>query len=259
VAWHLLRSLGLALCAVAGAFAAEAPKRILFIGNSYTGVNQLPVVFGEILKSAGAGTPIIKSSTPGGQTLLQHCTVQPKSLAAIDEGSWDVVVLQGHSQEAARAAVNPKIRADFLAGAQQLCARVRAKSPQARIYFYETWARHPDFWTAKDFNPEVGQNPKEMQARIRQGYAEAAKLCQATAVVPAGDAWELNDLTAPPLRLHQKDNSHPEFAGTYLNALVFYRVIYQPKDLQVAYHGKATEVEAARLLDLAARVPVATR
>lgn len=251
--------LALALCALATAFAADAPKRILFIGNSYTGVNQLPVVFGEILKSAGAGTPVIKSSTPGGQTLMQHCTVQPKSLAAIDEGSWDVVVLQGQSQEAARAEVNEKIRADFLAGARQLCERVRAKSPGARIYFYETWARHPDFWTAKDFNPEVGKDPKEMQARIRKWYAEAAKLCQATAVVPAGDAWELNDQEPNPLRLHQKDNSHPEFIGTYLNALVFYRVLYQPKDLKVAYRGKATDAEAGRLQALAARVPLATR
>jgi len=252
-------TLWLALGAAFLASAAEAPQRILFIGNSYTGVNQLPTVFGEVLKSAGAGAPVIKSSTPGGQTLLQHCTVQPKSLAAIDEGAWDVVVLQGHSQEAARAEVNPQVRADFLAGAQQLCARVRAKSPQARIYFYETWARHLDFWTAKDFNPEVGKDPAEMQARIRKWYGEAATLCQATAVVPAGDAWELNDRMTPALRLHQKDNSHPEFAGTYLNALVFYRVICQPKDLKVAYRGKLPEVEAARLQDLAARVPIAGR
>jgi hypothetical protein len=253
----------LTLCLALGvgllASAAEAPKRILFIGNSYTGVNQLPTVFGEVLKSAGAGTPVIKSCTPGGQTLLQHCTVQPKSLAAIDEGSWDVVVLQGQSQEAAVAEVNPKVRADFLAGAQQLCARVRAKSPQARIYFYETWARHPDYWMAKDFNPAVGKDPAEMQARLRKWYGEAAALCRATGVVPAGDAWELNDRQAPPLRLHQKDNSHPEFVGTYLNALVFYRVLYQPKDLKVEYRGKATAAEAARLQDLAARVPVAVR
>ena len=54
-------TLGLALGVGLLASAAEAPKRILFIGNSYTGVNQLPVVFGEILKSAGAGAPVILS------------------------------------------------------------------------------------------------------------------------------------------------------------------------------------------------------
>jgi hypothetical protein len=170
-----------------------------------------------------------------------------------------VVVLQGQSQEAAVAEVNPKIRADFLAGAQQLCARVRAKSPQGRIYFYETWARHPDFWKAKDFNPGVGKDPQEMQARLRKWYGEAAALCRATGVVPAGDAWELNDREPTPLRLHQKDNSHPEFVGTYLNALVFYRVLYQPKDLKVAYRGKATAAEATRLQGLAARVPLPPR
>jgi len=98
-----------------------------------------------------------------------------------------------------------------------------------------------------------------MQARLRKWYAEAAKLCQATAVVPAGDAWELNDREPTALCLHQKDNSHPEFIGTYLNALVFYRVIYQPKDLKVAYHGKATDAEALRMQALAARVPLPSR
>lgn len=238
--------------------AAEAPRRVLFIGNSYTGVNQLPNVLGEVLRSAGIAGTTIKSNTPGGQTLMQHCTVQPKSLAAIDEGGWDVVVLQGQSQEPAVAEVNPAVRADFLGGAQQLCARIRAKSPQARIYFYETWARHPDYWSAKDFNPAVGKDPKEMQARLRQWYGEAARLCQAT-VVPAGDAWELNDHEPKPLRLHQKDNSHPEFAGTYLNALLFYRVIWRPTDLKVAYRGKLTEADAAYLQGLAARVPSPAR
>ena len=55
--------LWLALVGALVASAAEAPKRILFIGNSYTGVNQLPAVFGEILKSAGVAAPVIRSCT----------------------------------------------------------------------------------------------------------------------------------------------------------------------------------------------------
>jgi hypothetical protein len=239
--------LGFLLATLASALAAD-PERVLFIGNSYTSVNKLPDVFAEVVKSAGRKVPVIKSQTPGGQTLKQHLTVQPKSLAAIDEGKWDVVVLQGQSQEPALAEVSPAIRADFVDSAAALCQRVRAKSPQVRIVFYETWARHPDFWNGqgKDYNANVGKDPAEMQARLRLWYEKVAKANDAL-VAPVGDAWERNYLSKQPLHLHVADHSHPDFKGTYLAALVMYKTIYQPKDVAVAYHGKLSDAEAKAL------------
>ena len=243
------------LAALAVSFAtlsAQTPQRVLFIGNSYTGVNRLPEVFGEIVKSATHQNPVIKSSTPGGQTLHQQLG-QKHSLELIDEGNWDVVVLQGNSLEAAAAETNEAIRADFLAGASQLCDRVRAKSPKAKIYFYETWARHADFWKSPQNTPDVGKDPTDMQARIRKWYAKAADASKPASVVPAGDAWELNYQNPNSLRLHAKDNSHPVFAGTYLTALVFYQTIHHAKDLRVTWHGNLTAGQADYLQGIAAR------
>ncbi len=242
-----LRWLGLFCFSFLAALAAE-PERVLFIGNSYTHVNKLPDVFAEVLKSAGLKVPVIKSETPGGQTFKQHLTVQPKSLAAIDEGKWDIVVLQGQSQEPALAEVNPTIRKDFVESAAALCQRIRAKSPQVRIVFYETWARHADSWTTqgKDYNANVGKDPAEMQARLRLWYGNVAKANDAL-VAPVGDAWERNYQSKQPYRLHVADNSHPDFKGTYLAALVMYKTIYQPKDVAVAYRGKLSEVDAKAL------------
>jgi len=236
------------LCfSVLAALAAE-PERVLFIGNSYTHVNKLPDVFAEVVKSAGLKVPVIKSETPGGQTFKQHLTVQPKSLAAIDEGKWDIVVLQGQSQEPALAEVNPTIRKDFVESAAALCQRIRAKSPQVCIVFYETWARHADSWATKgkDYNANVGKDPAEMQARLRLWYGNVAKANDAL-VAPVGDAWERNYQSKQPYRLHVADNSHPDFTGTYLAALVMYKTIYQPKDVAVAYRGKLSEEEAKTL------------
>lgn len=238
---------GLLLASLASASASE-PERVLFIGNSYTSVNKLPDVFAEVVKSAGYKVPVIKSATPGGQTLKQHLTVQPKSLALIDEGKWDVVVLQGQSQEPALAEVSPAIRTDFVDSAATLCQRIRAKSPQVRIIFYQTWARHPDSWTTqgKDYNANVGKDPAEMQARLRLWYGNVAKANDAL-VAPVGDAWERNYQSKQPYRLHVADNSHPDFKGTYLAALVMYKTIYQPKDLAVTYRSKLSEEEAKAL------------
>ena len=234
---------------------AEEPQRVLFIGNSYTGANKLPDVFLEVVKSAGRREPVVKSATPGSQTLRQQLTQAP-SQALIEEGGWDVVVLQGQSMEPALAEKDATVRDHFVKSAAELCKRIRAKSPKARIFFYETWARHADFWSEKSALKEVGAvgaNPKEMQDRLRKWYDFVAKDNKAT-VVPCGDAWELNYASAKPIRLHRADNSHPEFVGTYLNALVFFGKIYGVKDPAPKWTGKLDEAQAKLMQAYAAKV-----
>ena len=234
---------------------AEDPRRVLFIGNSYTGVNKLPDVFLEVVKSSGRKEPVVKSATPGGQTLHQQLTQAP-SQELIAEGGWDVVVLQGQSQEPAEAEKDATAREHFVNSAAELCKRIRAKSPKARIFFYETWARHADFWKDKAAMKEagpIGANPKEMQGRLRKWYDFVAKENKAT-VVPCGDAWELNYASAKPVRLHRDDNSHPELVGTYLNALIFFGKIYGVKSPAPKWTGKVDEAQAKLMQGYAAKV-----
>ena len=72
--------------------AATPPSRILFIGNSYTSVNNLPELFKRIVRSAGYPIPTIEASTPGGLTLEQQAKL-PATLGKIDEGNWDAVII----------------------------------------------------------------------------------------------------------------------------------------------------------------------
>ena len=57
--------------------------KILFIGNSYTYVNNLPAIFGEIAKEAGYNMHIA-AVTNGGWTLEKHATVTDVYGAAVD-------------------------------------------------------------------------------------------------------------------------------------------------------------------------------
>jgi len=238
---------------LATAALAEDPQRILFIGNSYTGVNKLPDVFVEVVKSSGRSAPVVKSSTPGGRTLKQHLAIAG-SMKLVDEGGWDVVVLQGQSQEPAIAEKDETVRKEFVESAAELCKRVRAKSPKAKIYFYETWARHADYWgAAGKKGPDVGANPKEMQAHLRKWYGFVAKENQAT-LVPCGDAWELNYASSAAVRLHTKDHSHPEFVGTYLNAVIFFGKIYDEKAPSPKWTGKLGEAQAKLMQGYATQV-----
>lgn len=233
------------------------PARVLFIGNSYTGVNNLPGIFRAIIESAGKPVPHIDAVTPGAKTLQQHLNL-PGTLAKIDQGGWDVVVLQGQSQEAALAEQSDNVRSNFLAGAAGLYDRIKAGSPGARIVFYETWARHADYWKDPKADTHAGRNPAEMQARIRKWYQRAAARPDA-AVAPVGDAWELNYRDPQAVRLHAKDNSHPTFNGSYLAGLVMVATIYGATNLHIAYHGNLTDAEAAYLQRIATQAIQAAR
>jgi len=246
----LVRLVGFLMLA-SGVFAGD-PQRVLFVGNSYTGVNKLPEVFLEVVKASGRPAPVVKSSTPGGRTLKQQLGIAP-SMKLIDEGGWDVVVLQGQSQEPAIAETDEAVRKEFLESAAELCKRVRAKSPEAKIFFYETWARNADYWSAGKKGPDVGSDSKEMQGRLRKWYGVVAK-DNAAAFVPCGDAWELNYASSKPLRLHAKDDSHPEFVGTYLNALIFFGRIYDVKAPEPKWSGKLDEAQAKLMQGYAAQV-----
>ena len=226
----------------------KVPERILFIGNSYTFYNKLPELFADMVKSAGGKAPLVKSHTPGGCTLIKH-SKDPKALTLIDEGNWDVVVLQGQSQEAALSEVSETTRGDFLAGGKELGKRIREKSPKARIILYQTWARHPDVWKDPGKKAGIGSSPNEMQQWNHTWYDRlASEMPGGATVAPVGDAWAISYAKNPEMRLHVKDNSHPSFAGSYLAGLVLYRTIYTGKPLSsIRFKGSLTDKDAAAL------------
>jgi hypothetical protein len=82
------------ICSTANAQGIK--KRALFIGNSYTQVNNLPLMVSNVASSVG-DTLVFDSNTPGGFTFKGHST-NANSLAKISAGNWDYVVLQEQSQ-----------------------------------------------------------------------------------------------------------------------------------------------------------------
>jgi hypothetical protein len=81
----------------------------------------------------------------------------------------------------------------------------------AKTVLYMTWAR---------------QNAPESQQAITEAYAGIGRELGAT-VVPVGKAWErfLRKHDRPVL--HDKDQSHPTPAGSYLAACVFLAVLFE--------------------------------
>ncbi len=93
---HLLIVLFLSFFCISGyELKAQVSYRVLFLGNSYTYVNNLPQIIHDVALSVG-DTLIFDSSTPGGYQLIDH-SIDVNSQNKIMAGGWDYVVIQGHN------------------------------------------------------------------------------------------------------------------------------------------------------------------
>lgn len=195
-------------------------RKILFIGNSYTYVNDLPGTLKSLALSMG-DTLEIDNNTPGGTTLSMH-TTDATTLAKIALGGWDYVVLQAQSQE---PSFDPtQVAADTYPYAKKLDSLIHAASPCAETIFYMTWGRkNGDASNCAAYPPICTY--EGMQQRLRESYLEMSHDNHATCA-PAGVAWRTVRNTYPLIELYNPDESHPIANGTYLVACTFYSTIY---------------------------------
>jgi len=186
--------------------------RVLFIGNSYTSVNNLPGMVQALAKAAKEKRALeYVAVTPGGWTLQQHL-LDPKTQAPtkIAQGNWDFVVIQEQSQ---LPFMYPKVTLEHGTTLGELI-----KESKAMPLLYMTWAR---------------EHQPEHQETIAKTYTDLAKALSAP-IVPVGLAWEAARKEKPALKLYAADKSHPSPAGTYLAACVFYSTIYDKSPVGLA-------------------------
>ena len=215
VALVVLAGLGLSLAVSRGFGCTFAPAgtcvRVLFIGNSYTSVNDLPRVFARLAASGGVSVEVAMIA-PGGASLAGHAADAGVS-AAIAGGSggvpWTAVVLQEQSEVPAVA----QWRDTQMAPAASALAR-SVLMAGSRPYLLETWAH-------RDGLPSVGLDYPAMQTAISEAYRSIARQT-GSGLVPAGDVWRRALASGHAGALWADDGSHPSLAGTYLVACSLY-------------------------------------
>jgi len=188
--------------------AGNGPMRVLFIGNSYTYVNDLPMVIADLASAAHEARPFKPVVVlVGGMTLEGHIAGHD-ALPAIARGGWDAIVLQ---EQSTRPITDPdKMWRDVKTLADA------AKKVNAKVVLYETWAREALPGT---------------QDSLTHVYRKAASDVHA-AVAPVGEVWSAfraQEGTIPAgthSALFRADGSHPSPIGTYLAATVLYETLY---------------------------------
>ena len=205
---------------------AEAPDKLLFVGNSFTYFNNS--LHGHLRKLLLADDPstqdthFIKAMTISGEELASH---EGGLRQMLELYSWDVVVLQGHSLEA----VEPERRPGLQSAAAKLAGMVRESG--ARPVIFMTWA--------------YSDRP-EMTPVLRSVYtALGAEL--GVMVVPVGLAFADALEAIPGVVLHHPDKVHPSLEGTYLAACVFFAALYGKSPEGIAYTAGLDETLALEL------------
>jgi len=245
----LVLSLALGLvglgCSPAAACATQDDGclRVLFVGNSYTQVNDLPGTFAALARAGGHKVEV-GIAAEGGQTLSGHTTsANTQSQLA---GRWDVVVLQEQSQFPSVAWSRDN---EMAPAARTLVDKIRAAG--ARPLLFSTWA-HRDGW------PEQALTQASMQAAIDAAYLSIGGQL-GVGVVPVGEAWTAALAAEPGVALWQDDGSHPTAAGTYLAAAVFYAALFGDDPVAAGKGSGAPSVDGGPALAAIARDLVADR
>ncbi|MDX1506855.1 MAG: SGNH/GDSL hydrolase family protein [Woeseiaceae bacterium] len=219
--------------------ANEAPKRILFVGNSYLYYNDS--LHNHVSRIAAEVGPYdaddykYKSATIGGARLSHHnidSLLDPGRLG-IDE-PFELVILQGGSGEVLTA----RNRARFRESAIEMSEKIRATGAEVALYMTHAYVA-----------PDKRYEPNLLNDKIQPTYVAVGNELNAL-VIPVGLAFERAYKKRPDIVLHKTfDGTHPSLLGTYLAACVVYQSVYGSSTVGIEYdYFGAIDAEDARFL-----------
>ncbi len=227
------------------AFAQSQTKRVLFIGNSYTYVNDLPKMVSDMAAATG-DTLIYDSSTPGGYTLKGHST-NTTTINKIKTGSWDYVVLQEQSQRPAFPIT--QVQSDVFPYARVLDSLISHHDSCAETVFYMTWGRKNGDASNCAFFPPLCTY-RGMDSLLNMRYRMMADSNDAI-LSPVGAVWNYIRANYPSIELYSPDESHPSVAGTYAAACSFYSTFFRKDPGLVPFNSALPALEAQTIRNAA--------
>jgi hypothetical protein len=223
---------------------AQDTLRALFIGNSYTGVNNLPSMVSNLSASLGDNL-IFDSNTPGGQTFQNHAA-NPINYQKMAAQSWDYIILQGQSQEPSFPF--EQVNSQTLPYAVQLADSAKTIQPCSQVNYFMTWGRQngdPQWDSINTFD--------KMNNRLCDAYLRIADSASA-AVSPVGVAWKYVRDNYPGINLYQQDGSHPSLTGSYLAACVFYTSMFHKSSVGSTYNPGIDHADALLIQQIASDI-----
>lgn len=228
---------------------AQESKRVLFIGNSYTGVNNLPQMVATLATSTGDEI-IYDSNTPGGTSLQSHSS-NATTLNKIMVGNWDFVVLQEQSQMPSFP--DSYVQNNVYPFATSLSNTIKQYNSCAQTVFYTTWGRENGDSSNCGGNPAVCTY-EGMDDLLQLRYRNMAMQNDGV-LAPVAAVWRYIRANHANINLYSSDGSHPSLAGSYAAACAFYAVVLR-KDPSLITDNYSLSPAEASIIRFAAKTIV---
>ncbi len=223
---------------------AQPKTNVLFIGNSFTHMNNMPKLFEQLANSKGKNV-YADSIAVSGSTLKAH-SERPSTYSKMKKFQWDYVFVQGFSREFAED--SSVIKTNSIPYAKILIDSVLKYSPCAKIYFYMTWGYEKGY-------PQQPANDtyEKMQQRVYNGYMLMSDSLQYP-VAPTGMVWKNIRENHPNLDLYFTDRYHPNIFGSYVAACTAFTSIYKESPIGGAFPKKIDSLGARIIQSAAANI-----
>ncbi|WP_306350612.1 T9SS type A sorting domain-containing protein [Flavobacterium sp. '19STA2R22 D10 B1'] len=212
-------------------FAQNPEKRVLFVGNSITYFNDMPILFRDVANNKGKNVTT-QMYAPGGTGFVNH-VADANVYNLFKNNVWDVVVLQPGSNESGgtSASVNTTIERG-----KRLMDSIKKYSPCAKILLYEisngiqSAVTYPNYFV--------------VQTRIKDSLTKMADGLQIP-MIPAGESARMHYTAQQDLLLHGSFNDiHPNLNGSYLIAATMYAAIFQEPVTGTTFYGGIPQARA---------------
>ncbi len=228
---------------------AQQTKKVLFLGNSYTHVNNLPDLVSQMATST-KDILIHDSNTPGGHRFMDHVTNQT-SLTKINANQWDYMVLQEQSQMPSFPI--GYVNQNVFPYATQLVNLAKQNYSCTTPMFYTTWGRK---------NGDAQNCPTQpalctytgMDDLLQQRYRTMA-IDNNGVLSPVAQVWRYIRNNHPTIELYSPDESHPSLEGSMAAAYTFYVAIFK-KDPTLVTFNSTLPAATATILKNAAKTVV---
>ncbi|WP_347720796.1 DUF4886 domain-containing protein [Candidatus Nanohalovita haloferacivicina] len=229
----------------------------LFVGNSYTDRNDLPVLYRSVVGSTSnfsESSVTVDSVTYGGYRLREHASDLESGgrISSVLGDDWDYVVLQEQSQIIGFS-LDHEERIKSMDAGERLSQAVNRSGADTVLFM--TWGRRD----GDERNRFIYPNYTAMQKYLRGGYEQMRYRVRdngsEASIAPVGmafkEAYDYSSRDGPANRtgtvfydLYASDGSHPSVQGSYLAALVIGATSTGVEPLNVSY--RPSEVSSSR-------------
>lgn len=205
----------LSLFASSSVFAQNKELSVLFIGNSYTHMNDMPKIFNTLCEAEGLNVHVEKSALSGASFKVH--SERNDLYETISSRPWDYVILQGYSRELTWDSSH--IDSASIPYIDKIVRHIDLSNPNATKLFFMTWGYEDGFKEREEIDTY-----DKMTDTIKNGYQYLGRKYNFP-VVPVGVIWKEVKQDSV-IDLYAEDRAHPNKNGSYLIANTFFQSIF---------------------------------